>query len=165
LRPQPDVRIVSDDDETITGKLAQGGSDHGLRNVSVHYRKVLDLTAVLENEVLVNLHRIHLESAAGRPILRIAEYKCQGQRRSKYGGGSPRLGGRGWEEPDATIRLCGTRLRLTAVRAAGTPSGPERNTSSHENTDWTMTSRCTPRGVIAQMGSKGGFMSATFVAS
>jgi hypothetical protein len=75
--PEPDVRIVSDGNETITGELAQRGPDLGLRNISVEYRKVLDLAVVLQNEVLVNLHRIHPESAAGRPILRIAEYKCQ----------------------------------------------------------------------------------------
>jgi hypothetical protein len=77
VRAKPDVCIVGDSNETITGELAQRGSDLGLRDISVQHRKALDLAVVLQNEVLVNLHRIHPESAAGRPILRIPEYKCQ----------------------------------------------------------------------------------------
>jgi hypothetical protein len=76
-RPELDIRIVGDGNETVARELAQRGSDLGLRNISVQHRKVLDLAVVLQNEVLVNLHRIHPELAAGGPILRIPKYKCQ----------------------------------------------------------------------------------------
>jgi hypothetical protein len=46
---RPDVRVLGDDYETVTGALAERGSEFGLRNIPVQYGEALNSAVVLQD--------------------------------------------------------------------------------------------------------------------
>ena len=57
---RPDVRVLGDHHEVITGSLAQRCSELSLCHVAVRHGKPLGPAVALQNEDLVNRHQIHL---------------------------------------------------------------------------------------------------------